>query len=494
MKTFYVTTPIYYSNGIPHIGHAYASFIADVLAKHRRNLGFEVKFSTGVDENSQKVVEKAAEAGMGIMEYCDSMAGKHQAIWDGLGITYTDFVRTTNYQHKTFVQGVLQKSFDNGDIYLGEYEGLYCVGCEAFKKASDLTEDGLCPDHKKKPDVIKEKNYFFRLSKYEAALKELFAGNPDFIVPRTRGNEVVSFIEEGLEDFSISREGSTFGIPLPFDNSHVTYVWYDALFNYVSACEGGDEKFWPADVHVVGKDIIRFHAIFWPAMLMSAGYALPKNILATGHFTIDGQKISKSLGNAIDPVEFCGQYPKELLLLYLLTSFPIGQDGDFSVEQAVNAFNAKLANNLGNLLNRFLVLSLKQGGKIDGLTDSEVEAKKTAFVETFQKAMEAYDLRAALESAFEFGDVLNKFVDTKKPWDKEATGVVDTLHTVGEGLRAMAICLMPFFPEKMSELLDRMGLASQRERLLAGKYSEVVAEKTAFSVAEKGEPLFLRIA
>lgn len=346
MKTFYVTTPIYYSNGIPHIGHAYASFIADVLAKHRRNLGFEVKFSTGVDENSQKVVEKAAEAGMGIMEYCDSMAGKHQAIWDGLGITYTDFVRTTTDQHKAFVQGVLQKSFDNGDIYLGEYEGLYCVGCEAFKKASDLTEDGLCPDHKKKPDVIKEKNYFFRLSKYEAALKELFAKNPDFIVPRTRGNEVVSFIEEGLEDFSISREGSTFGIPLPFDGSHVTYVWYDALFNYVSACEGGDEKFWPADVHVVGKDIIRFHAIFWPAMLMSAGYALPKNILATGHFTIDGQKISKSLGNAIDPVEFCGQYPKELLLLYLLTSFPIGQDGDFSVEQAVNAFNAKLANNL----------------------------------------------------------------------------------------------------------------------------------------------------
>ncbi len=494
MKTFYVTTPIYYSNGIPHIGHAYASFIADVIAKHRRNLGYEVKFSTGVDENSQKVVEKAAEAKMEIMEYCDSMAAKHQAVWDGLGITYTDFVRTTTPEHKTFVQGVLQKSFDNGDIYLGEYEGLYCVGCEAFKKPSDLTEDGLCPDHKKKPDVIKEQNYFFRLSKYEARLKKLFAENPDFIFPRSRGNEVVAFIEEGLEDFSISREGSTFGIPLPFDKNHVTYVWYDALFNYVSACQNGDERFWPADVHVVGKDIIRFHAIFWPAMLLSAGYALPKNIVTTGYFTIDGQKISKSLGNAIDPVEFCGQYPKELLLLYLLTSFPIGQDGDFSVEQAVNAFNAKLANNLGNLLNRFLVLSLKEGGKIDGETDAELAAKETAFVETFQKAMASYDLRSALESAFEFADALNKFVDTKKPWDKEAVGVVDTLHTVGEGLRAIAVCLMPFFPEKMSEMLDRMGLVSQRERLLAGKYDEVISEKTAFEVKEKGEPLFQRIA
>jgi methionyl-tRNA synthetase len=295
-KPFFVTTPIYYSNGIPHIGHSYASIIADVIARYRRMEGFEVKFSTGVDENSQKVVEKAAEAGQGIMEYADSMAAEHRAVWDGLDISYTDFIRTTEKRHHDLVREVLQKTYDSGDIYEGVYEGFYCVGCEAFKKPSDLTSEGLCGDHLKKPEVIKEKNWFFRLSKYQQKLLKFYEEHPDFVLPKNRFNEVIEFLkQEELEDLSISRETNTFGIPLPFDESQVTYVWYDALLNYVTVCRGGDERFWPADLHVVGKDIIRFHAVYWPAMLMAAKMELPKNILATGHFTIDGQKISKSL-------------------------------------------------------------------------------------------------------------------------------------------------------------------------------------------------------
>lgn len=280
------------------------------------------------------------------MQYCDRMAEIHKSIWDGIDISYTDFVRTTSQHHKKFVQKVLQKSFDNGDIYLGEYEGLYCVGCEGFKKESDLTTDGLCPDHRKAPDRIKERNYFFRLSKYQKQLEEFYASHPDFVTPSNRYNEVLSFVKEGLEDFSVSRETNTFGISLPFDPNHVAYVWYDALFNYVSYCEGGDERFWPANVHVVGKDIIRFHAIFWPAMLISAGYPIPHQILTTGYFTVDGQKISKSLNNVISPVDFCEEFSRDMLVLYLLSAFPIGQDGDFSTEQAKFTYNAKLANNV----------------------------------------------------------------------------------------------------------------------------------------------------
>jgi methionyl-tRNA synthetase len=364
---FFITTPIYYSNGIPHIGHAYSSLIADTLANYHLLRWDDVKFLTGVDENSQKVVESATEKGIEIMEYADMMALEHQKIWDGLVIHYTTFVRTATPVHHTFVQQMLQRSYDAGDIYEWIYEGLYCVGCEAFKKESDLVA-GKCPDHPNKSlEHLKEKNYFFRLSRYQDRLLQFYESHPEFITPSNRFAEILEFVRGWLEDFSVSRETNKFGIPLPFDPSQVTYVWYDALFNYLTYCQEDEEKWWPADIHVIGKDIARFHGVYWPAMLWSAGYETPSQLLVTGHFTVNGQKMSKTIGNVIDPVSWCEKYSRDALLLYLFTAFPIGQDGDFDEHEAILQYNAKLANNIGNLLNRIIALSLKIWGTISGI-------------------------------------------------------------------------------------------------------------------------------
>lgn len=497
--TFFVTTPIYYPNGVPHIGHAYSSIIADVLARYHRQNGKRVRFSTGVDENSQKIVDKANELGKPVMDYLDEMAAEHRKVWDGIDISYTDFVRTTAPSHAAFVQSVLQKSFDNGDIYAGEYEGMYCRGCEAFKKASDLTEAGKCPDHPNQDiEHLKEKNYFFRLSKYSDRLKEFYASHPSFVTPQNRFNEVLEFVNQGLEDFSISRETNKFGIPLPFDNSQVTYVWYDALFNYISILGDQADQFWPANVHVVGKDIIRFHAIFWPAMLMSAEFPLPGNILTTGHFTIDGQKISKSIGNVIDPVEYSGRYSRDLLVNYLLTAFPIGQDGDFSEKESVLSFNNRLANTLGNLLNRCIVLTLKNGGTIP-LQEYrlELDQYREVLLRSYTASFAAYDLRAALIAVYEYAEVLNKYIDTTKPWelvDQDPAKLSGVMFQVAESLRTMAILLHPFFEPKMVELLTRIGAGRDAELLREGRMDEALACKTEFVVKEKGEPLYMRIS
>jgi methionyl-tRNA synthetase len=532
--TFFVSTPIYYTNGIPHIGHSYSSIIADSLARYHRISGKRVKFSTGVDENSQKIVESAHKEGKDIMDYLDKMAYKHQNVWDGLGIQYTDFIRTTEKRHYDLVQEVLQKSFDVGDIYKWEYEGKYCVGCEAFKKDDDLIErDGIlvCPDHLKAPDTIKEKNYFFKLSKYQKELEDYYATHPSFVVPQDRFNEVIAFVGRGLEDFSISRETNKFGIPLPFDPSQVTYVWYDALFNYVTVCENGDEDFWPADLHVVGKDIIRFHAIYWPAMLLSAGYELPKNILTTGFFTVDGQKISKSLGNVIDPVEFSTKYNKDMLVLYLLSTFNIGQDGDFDQKQAILTYNAKLANNLGNLVNRVVVLALKlteNSWVLEGIVSNDMlslnqnnpewllvtrhlnnqsEKRVMWFTGSMRLSIDllvkeislgfySYDLKYVLDFSFLFLDKLNKFADEKQPWQMIKTdeeGTREVLYTLAEWLRQVGLALYPFFPTKMAEMFEKLGLKEYQEQLESGKLQELLGKQEIFYITEKGEALFARI-
>jgi methionyl-tRNA synthetase len=499
-NTFFVTTPIYYPNGIPHIGHAYSSFIADTLARYHRNIGEKVRFSTGVDENSQKIVDKANELGKPVMEYLDEMSVEHKKVWDGIGISYTDFVRTTHPNHAKLVQEVLQKSFDNGDIYAGVYEGLYCKGCEGFKKPNDLV-DGKCPDHPNGTiEHLNEKNYFFRLSKYEQTLKDLYASQSDFVTPENRFQEVIEFVNQWLEDFSISRETNKFGIPLPFDPEQVTYVWYDALFNYVSILWDEVDEFWPANVHVVGKDIIRFHAIFWPAMLLSAGYAVPKQVLATGHFTIEGQKISKSLGNVIDPVEFSGRFNngRDLLLNYLFSAFQIGQDGDFSEKEAILAFNNRLANTLGNLLNRFIVLSLVVDGNVPKWTlETEIAQNIQDAIKKSADAFEIFELRTALLTGFELAENMNKYIDTKKPWELKDPSQFDDLrhilYQVGESLRVAWLLLSPFFPAKMEELLNRIGASSQKEKLKDGIFSEAIGEMISFSVLEKGEPLYMRI-
>ncbi|PZM83263.1 methionine--tRNA ligase [Candidatus Gracilibacteria bacterium] len=500
-KTFFVTTPIYYTNGVPHIGHSYSSIIADVLSTYKKISGFDIKFGTGVDENSQKAVLKAEEEGLKVEDYLDIMAAKHKAVWDGLKINYTDFIRTTEERHHKLVREVLQKSFDAGDIYEGVYEGLYCVGCEAFKKDDDLIEkDGkkVCADHLKEPEKLKEKNYFFRLSKYQDKILEFYEKNPDFVTPKDRFNEVIAFVKRGLEDFSISRETNKFGIKLPFDEAQVTYVWYDALFNYVTICQNGDERFWPADLHVVGKDIIRFHAIYWPAMLMSAGYELPKQILTTGFFTVDGQKISKSLGNVIDPVEFSEKYSKDLLVLYLLSSFNIGQDGDFDQTQAILTYNAKLANNLGNLLNRASVLTLKlelENGFENVEFDKNIFELLKNYENVYKNSFEKYELKAVLDSTFKFLDDLNLFVTEKEPWklmknDETLSEAKNILFTICESLRQVGLNLFPFFPEKMTKLFETLGLKNYFEDLQNGKLEELKNRKENFKITEKPEILF----
>ncbi len=545
--TFFITTPIYYTNGVPHIWNSYSSIICDAIARFNKISGKKVKFSTGVDENSQKALDKAEEQNMKIEPYLDMMAEKHKWVWDGLKIEYTDFIRTTDKIHHKLVREVMQKSFDNWDIYEGEYEGMYCVWCESFKKDEDLVflnieqnvtfpisdkvkvNDNIikvCPDHLKTPDTIKEKNYFFKLSKYQEFLQEFYEKNPDFIQPSDRFNEVKAFVSRWLEDFSISRETNKFGIKLPFDESQVSYVWYDALFNYVTVttddwqdkeCSKAPKlekwlSYWPADLHVVWKDIIRFHWIYWPAMLKSAGYELPKKILTTWFFTVDWQKISKSLWNAIDPVEFSEKYSKDLLTLYLLSSFNIGQDWDFDQKQAVLTYNAKFANNLGNLVNRVVVLSLKlqkNPWNLDWeiLTDKEeiVDLKKInnwlsrkVVLEEFKDKMKKYNLKEALEINFFTLDKLNDFVTKVEPWktikdEEKQEKTMQNLYLVAEWLRQVWLNLYTFFPEKMVEMFEKLGLKDYKKRLENGELEELRTESVVFEIKEKGKALFERI-
>jgi methionyl-tRNA synthetase len=492
-KKFYITTPIYYSNDIPHVWHAYSSFIADTLASYKKLEWYDVKFSTGVDENSQKVVEKAEEKWMPVMEYTDSMALKHREVWDKSGIRYTDFVRTTESRHHDLVQKVLQKSFDNGDIYEGVYNGLYCVGCEGFKKESDLV-NGRCPDHPNKDiEHLSEKNYFFRLSKYQDRLLKFYTDNPDFVQPRSKFNEIIEFVKGWLDDFSVSRETNKFGIPLPFDPSQVTYVWYDALFNYVTYCQEDEAKWWPADIHVIGKDIIRFHGIYWPAMLWSAGYEAPHQLLVTGYLTLDGQKISKSIGNVINPVDYIDEYSRDMLVLYLFTAFPIGEDGDFSRDQVILTYNAKLSNNLGNLLNRAIALALKLDGRISGSVWKVGNEK----IEQYISLMDTSDLKGSLELAFAYATEINQYVEENAPWKmdieipEEREKLENILFILLSNLRKISIILLPFFDLKMRELLTRIGTPYVDSISLSENLAQ---DPTGFSIAEKGEPLYMRIA
>ena len=553
-EKFYVTTPIYYGNGLPHVGHFYSSTIANTIFRYQKIAGKNARFTTGIDENSQKAVIKAEEAGMEIMEYLDSMACEHKKVWDHFDFKYTDFIRTTSQRHHKVVQDVLQKCFDKGDIYEGEYEGMYCVGCESFKKDEDLVymnkttketfpisdkvkeSDNIikvCPDHLKAPDQIKEKNYFFKLSKYQTWMEEFYQQNPDFVEPSFRFNEVIAFTKRGLEDFSISRETNTFGIPLPFDTEQVTYVWFDALFNYYTSCiasRWGDKdnedfvnekEFWEKPegengkiLHVVGKDIIRFHAIFWPAMLASYfdlgeeidgvlhykkedNKYLPDNILAWGFFTVDGQKMSKSIGNVIEPIEYSEKYSKDLLTLYMLSAFSIGNDGDYDRKDAILNYNAKLANNFGNLLNRAVVLTMKLKLEewLHSNVNSDIASKLSVYSEEFTESMNKYDLKHSLDLTFKFLDAVNLYVTQTEPWtlmkdESKSEEVKEIMYTICESLRQVAMNLYPYFPEKMTEVLQALSLEGYPEVLEEGKLNELRNRVETFNIVKKAPILF----
>ncbi len=363
MSRFFLTTAIDYVNSRPHLGTAYEKITADVIARYKRLCGIETHFLMGNDEHSQNVFRRAAEEGVPPLVYCDRMEQEFRRTWQGLDISFDDFIRTTEARHRAGVVHLVERIYEAGDIYQGEYEGWYCVSCEAFKQEKDLI-DGRCPLHLTTPQWIKEKNFFFRLSRYEGAIRRHLESHPEFLQPEIRRNEILRLLEGGLEDISISRAGQAWGIPLPFDPGSVVYVWFDALINYASAVGLGTDdvrfaRWWPADLHLIGKDITRFHTVIWPAMLMSARLELPRQVFGHGFLTVDGQRMSKTLGTAIDPVEAASRLGPDPLRLYLVKEIPFGGDGDFSWQRFDERYNADLANNFGNLVSRVAAMAAR---------------------------------------------------------------------------------------------------------------------------------------
>jgi methionyl-tRNA synthetase len=451
---FYITSPIYYINDKPHIGHAYTTFVADTLARWREAQGEEVMFLTGTDENSQKTVDAAKKRGEEVREYTDRMAEEWAAVWAKLGIANTDFIRTTEERHIETVNDFWGRLDAAGDLYKDRYEGLYCKGHEAFLREDELV-DGLCPEHKTKPELVTEENYFFRLSKYQKQLLEFYASHSEFVAPVHRFNEVRSFVEQGLEDISFSREKRerNWGIPVPDDPHQVIYVWADALVNYISAVgvEGWDEH--PADIHAVGKDILRFHAVIWPAMLMSAGMPLPGQVIANGFLTVGGTKMGKSLGNAVDPLELAERYGVDGLRYFLLREVPYGEDGDFSEEKMRERYNADLANGLGNFASRVLTLAEKEDFRQTSALEDDFEKCIGHMNREVHKALGELKFPAALAAiwmALSFGD---RYVNEKKVWEiKDAAGRTQALFNLVSLLEAVARALGPFLPATSAKI------------------------------------------
>src|SRR3989339_568584 len=458
-EKFYITTPIYYPNDVPHIGHAYTTIAADVIARWNKLQGKEVFFLTGTDDHGKKILEAATKANKIPKQFTDDLIPEFKSAWKKLNVNYDRFIRTTDPDHEAVVQQILQKCFDNGDIYKGEYEGFYCTGCEAYFTEKDL-EDGCCPIHKKPIELLKEETYMFRLSKYQNKLLELYE-KTNFLAPRHRKQEIINRVKEGLRDLSISRNSFNRGIPLPFDKTHVTYVWFDALFNYYSATrEKGKEDFWPANVHIVGKDIFWFHTVYWPAFLMSAGLELPKQVFAHGWWTLDKEKISKSRGKVISIDELIGIAGLDSARYFLFREASFGEDGDFSKEALIDRHNNELANKLGNLISRTSSLAEKYGiekiacpnqDESNICEGTENNLLKKLNLKQIEEYFEEYRIDKALSEIFAFIDHCNEFVQHEKPWETHDTKV---LYQLVESIRQIAKLLSPFIPDTAERIQE----------------------------------------
>jgi methionyl-tRNA synthetase len=506
--TYYLTTPIYYPNDVPHIGHGYTTVAADFVARYHRLRGESVFFLTGTDEHGKKVPQAAREQGMEPQAFVDSMEPKWREVWELLDISYDDYIRTTEPRHEAAVAKLLNAVHQNGreDIYLGSYQGLYCVSCEAYYTEDELVE-GLCPVHRKPVEAMSEENYFFRLSAYQDRLLEHYEKNPSAVEPESRRNEVLSTIKGGLRDFSISRTSFAWGVPIPWDPKHVTYVWFDALTNYITAAGYADDpdrfaRTWPADVHFIGKDIIRFHAIYWPAMLMAAGVDPPRQVWAHGFLLVGGEKMSKTRLTGIHPKDLVDQFGVDAYRYYFLREIQFGQDGSFSWESLLARYNADLANGLGNLASRVLaMLSSYFDGKVpEPAVDEAAASLATAAVDAAarcDRAMDKLALSVAVAAVWDIVSEANQYLVEREPWNlakdpAKRDELASVLYAAAESLRIVAILIHPVMPSAAARLWADLGPAAPLEdqRLPAAARWGLLEPGT---VTRKGDPLFPRI-